>query len=743
MGEGNKKLSKRDPQSNLDLYRERGFLPEGLLNYLALLGWSIAEDRDIFSIAEMVEAFDVADVSANPARFDLKKAEAINATHLRALPVEEFVDAAWSRTWPARAWSTQPPTAEQQRILGRDRTAGPGADDRARPRPSACCGFLFVDGRSSRRRPPPPSSCGAERRRRPGRRHRRAAGAAGVVAPPAIEAALRAALVEGLGLKPRQAFGPVRVAVSGRTVSPPLYESMELLGRERTLARLAAARATPAGDRRGPGGAGAACPTPGRPRPAGPSRGSSHRRPGVPTATATARPDGRGAGRDPAGHTSVRRPPALPAGHAGPGLGVVAAAAGTPAARDRLHGGRQVVVVVVPWLTGVGHRPRPARPRPTRRAAGHQPLAGRRHPGRVAGLGGAHGMGRGWSSSVPGAAALAAVRPVRAGIALGTARRRASGSPARRSWPHPEARARPGRSSLRLAAGGRPPHDPAAVRRGGVPVPRLPGQTSRLDRPPAHRRPRRRGGHRRAVLRRPRARRPRHLPGPLRVRPGRLGRRLADRWSGGRDRAARGQQRASSSSSPAPSATGCHREVPAGPGPVPAGRLLASVGAYVALVAPSRRPAPARDSAPRPSTCARPRAPCRSPPGGAPDPGVVCDPAGAVRYRSSTAPRCEQPMGYGVIGSPTVSGSVSLGSSPGTPARKLHFLWTADHRSLAPSSSGPGRRPLTAVARVRIPSGLRLESPRDPNPGSGALAFPEAGSVQHGATVDVRPGGGL
>ncbi len=87
MGEGTKKLSKRDPQANFDVYPERGFLPEGLTNYLALLGWSIAEDRDVFSIQEMVEAFDVTRVSANPARFDLKKAEAINATHLRALPV--------------------------------------------------------------------------------------------------------------------------------------------------------------------------------------------------------------------------------------------------------------------------------------------------------------------------------------------------------------------------------------------------------------------------------------------------------------------------------------------------------------------------------------------------------------------------------------------------------------------------------------------------------------------------------
>ena len=90
MGEGNKKLSKRDPQSSLNLYREAGYLPEGLLNYLALLGWSIADDHDIFSMQEMVAAFDVADVNANPARFDGTKCEAINAIHIRALPGDEF-----------------------------------------------------------------------------------------------------------------------------------------------------------------------------------------------------------------------------------------------------------------------------------------------------------------------------------------------------------------------------------------------------------------------------------------------------------------------------------------------------------------------------------------------------------------------------------------------------------------------------------------------------------------------------
>ena len=90
MGEGNKKLSKRDPQGNLLNYREHGFLPEGLLNYLALLGWAIAGDRDVFSIEEMVAAFDIGDVNPNPARFDMKKAEAINAAHMRLLSVEEI-----------------------------------------------------------------------------------------------------------------------------------------------------------------------------------------------------------------------------------------------------------------------------------------------------------------------------------------------------------------------------------------------------------------------------------------------------------------------------------------------------------------------------------------------------------------------------------------------------------------------------------------------------------------------------
>lgn len=108
MGEGNKKLSKRDPESSLNLYRERGFLPEGLLNYLSLLGWSLSADQDIFAIDEMVAAFDIADVNPNPARFDLKKCEAINADHIRLLDVKDFTErcAPWLRA-PFAPWAPE------------------------------------------------------------------------------------------------------------------------------------------------------------------------------------------------------------------------------------------------------------------------------------------------------------------------------------------------------------------------------------------------------------------------------------------------------------------------------------------------------------------------------------------------------------------------------------------------------------------------------------------------------------
>lgn len=234
LGEGTKKLSKRDPQSNLFLHRDRGFLPEGLLNYLALLGWGIADDRDVFTLEEMVAAFDVVDVNSNPARFDQKKADAINAEHIRRLePAEftgrlrEYFDGHGHDTGLDEAGFAAAAELVQTRIVVLSdawellkffnddayeldpRAAAKELGDDAAPVLDAAIGAL--DG-------VPEWSAGA------------------------IEEALKAALLDGLQLKPRKAFGPIRVAVTGSTVSPPLFESLELLGRERSLRRLRAAR---------------------------------------------------------------------------------------------------------------------------------------------------------------------------------------------------------------------------------------------------------------------------------------------------------------------------------------------------------------------------------------------------------------------------------------------------------------------------------------------------------------------
>lgn len=232
-GEGSRKLSKRDPQSNLFHYRDRGFVPEGLLNYLALLGWSIAEDRDVFSLDEMVAAFDVSRVSSNAARFDLKKAEAINAAHLRLLAPEDFAE----RVVPYLA--AEGITDPDRSVLA---AAAPLVQERSQVLSDAArmLAFLFRDEEAFT-----PDDDAAAKNLGSDAAPVLEAAVAGLTdlpewSAPAIEESLKTSLVDGLELKPRKAFAPVRVAISGRTVSPPLYESMELLGRERSLARLGA-----------------------------------------------------------------------------------------------------------------------------------------------------------------------------------------------------------------------------------------------------------------------------------------------------------------------------------------------------------------------------------------------------------------------------------------------------------------------------------------------------------------------
>ena len=236
MGEGNKKLSKRDPEAHLLHYRDAGFLAEGLLNYLALLGWAIAADRDVFTLDEMVEKFEIGDVNPNPARFDLKKAEAINADHLRMLSLDDLTRRVLPHLKAAGVVGDPVHDSDAQLL----ELAMPLVAERMNKLTEASdlLGFLFVDETAFQRH---------EELDDAGRDVVRAAHDALAALPhwstAEIEGALRTSLVEGLGLKPRLAFGPVRIAVTGSKISPPLFESLELLGRDRSLARLAGALA--------------------------------------------------------------------------------------------------------------------------------------------------------------------------------------------------------------------------------------------------------------------------------------------------------------------------------------------------------------------------------------------------------------------------------------------------------------------------------------------------------------------
>lgn len=239
MGEGNKKLSKRDPESHLFLYRDQGYLPEGILNYLALLGWAIAADRDIFTMDEMVAAFDIKDVNANPARFDLKKCDAINASHMRLLSVEEITD----RVLPflkADGVVSDPVSDADAQLL---ELAMPLVAERINKLSEASdmLGFLFVDESAFTRDDADVEKLLNDDGRAVVTRALAKLETVGEWSTAAIQEALQAELVDAMGLKPRNAFGPVRVAVTGRRVSPPLFESMELLGRERSLGRLQSA----------------------------------------------------------------------------------------------------------------------------------------------------------------------------------------------------------------------------------------------------------------------------------------------------------------------------------------------------------------------------------------------------------------------------------------------------------------------------------------------------------------------
>jgi glutamyl-tRNA synthetase len=224
LGEDGKKLSKRHGATSIDEFRTAGYVPPALMNFLALLGWAPDGETTIMSPDELVRRFSLERVGASPATLDYQKLDWMNGVYLRAMSPDEYADAlvAYLREQGVE-W-------QEERV----RAAAPIVQDKIERlgQFQEFAGFLF-----ERRDGYDPKELDADI----------LAGAEEILAglepftAESIESALRA-LADRLGQKPRQAFQPIRVALTGSKVSPGLFESIELLGRDETLARISAAR---------------------------------------------------------------------------------------------------------------------------------------------------------------------------------------------------------------------------------------------------------------------------------------------------------------------------------------------------------------------------------------------------------------------------------------------------------------------------------------------------------------------
>ena len=235
MGADNAKLSKRNGEVSIAWYREQGYLPEAICNYLALLGWSPGDDRENISMKELTELFTVEKVHSSPARFDMKKLEAINGDKIRALSLKEFLT--WTLPFLTKAGIITGTDAEvelvkralpiiQERIIKLDETP-------------QLLKFLFVkefavDADAV-------SKITDSAAKDVLRRSLKELADLPTWDHLSIEAVLRAALIEDMGLKPRIAFTALRIATTGSTISPPLFESMELLGQSACISRISSA----------------------------------------------------------------------------------------------------------------------------------------------------------------------------------------------------------------------------------------------------------------------------------------------------------------------------------------------------------------------------------------------------------------------------------------------------------------------------------------------------------------------
>ena len=223
-GADGKKLSKRHGATSLDEFRHAGYLPDTLVNFLALLGWSYDDRTTIMSRGELIERFSLERVQPSPATLDYQKLDWMNGVYLRALAPQEFAEALVrylreeGYEWDEELVRRAAPLVQEKikrlgefpdfaRFLFEDVQPDPALLDGSRP-------ILLAAAERLREVEP----FGAEQ----------------------IEQALRG-LAEELDLSPRKAFQPIRIAVTGSKVSPGLFESIELLGRERVLERLSAA----------------------------------------------------------------------------------------------------------------------------------------------------------------------------------------------------------------------------------------------------------------------------------------------------------------------------------------------------------------------------------------------------------------------------------------------------------------------------------------------------------------------
>jgi glutamyl-tRNA synthetase len=216
LGHDGKKLSKRlHPEMNMALYRERGYLPEAMVNYLALLGWNPGTEQEIFSLPDLIQAFDIRRVQSAGATFDWKKLDWINGHYIRALGPDELaqrLEQFLPELPPDLVRRAAPAVQERMTTLSQSREL---------------LDYLWTD-------PLPPELSDEERQR-----VRAAADALRQVEwqPEAIEAALEAVL-ERLGSSKNQLFKPIRLALTGKTVSPPIHHTLALLPRDTALARL-------------------------------------------------------------------------------------------------------------------------------------------------------------------------------------------------------------------------------------------------------------------------------------------------------------------------------------------------------------------------------------------------------------------------------------------------------------------------------------------------------------------------